>query len=157
MSLIVSAQLASQAAHGAVTEAEFMECIEKSLPLAYDLVHRLAHDVVNPTKAFQGFIVFDGKPDENDLREQLVRMFASNAMRGAVERFMSAHADRSLRFGFVNCCKVVVYADDVQSDKDTDDTSDRAEKKTRGKRPSFDDLTGPAAQIMNQRAGMQHC
>jgi hypothetical protein len=81
MSLDVPVALLEQARRGEVGEEDFLACMRASLPCAWGVVSRLAGEA-------QG---------------ELLRMMASDAMRGALERHFG------VRVAFQNCHRVAVF------------------------------------------------
>ena len=100
MSLTVSPDLLDQARHGDVDDAAFTACIQASLPYAWQLVSELAGHL-RTTEA--DLADNQAPPPDEAARGQLLRMMASDAMRGAVERHFG------LRLAFQNCHRVAVF------------------------------------------------
>jgi len=100
MSLTVSPDLLDQARHGNVDDAAFTACIQASLPYAWQLVSELAGQLRTT-----GADLADNQvpPPDEAARGQLLRMMASDAMRGAVERHFG------VRLAFQNCHRVAVF------------------------------------------------
>ena len=100
MSLTVSPDLLDQARHGDVDDAAFTACIQASLPYAWQLVSELAGQLRTA-----GDDLADNQvpPPDEAARGQLLRMMASDAMRGAVERRFG------VRLAFQNCHRVAVF------------------------------------------------
>jgi hypothetical protein len=100
MSLTVSADLLDQARNGDVDDAAFTACIQGSLPYAWHLVADLAEQLHG-----SGADLADNRvpPPDEGARGQLLRMMASDAMRGAVERHFG------VRLAFQNCHRVAVF------------------------------------------------
>jgi len=100
MSLTVSPDLLDQARHGDVDDAAFTACIQASLPYAWQLVSELAGRLRTT-----GADLADNRvpPPDEAARGQLLRMMASDAMRGAVERHFG------VRLAFQNCHRVAVF------------------------------------------------
>jgi hypothetical protein len=100
MSLTVSPDLLDQARHGDVDDAAFTACIEASLPYAWQLVSELAGQLRTT-----GADLADNRvpPPDEAARGQLLRMMASDAMRGAAERHFG------VRLAFQNCHRVAVF------------------------------------------------
>src|ERR1700758_4436272 len=80
MSLTVSPNLLDQARQGDVDDAAFTACIQASLPYAWQLVSELAGRL-----RAAGADLADNQvpPPDEAARGQLLRMMASDAMRGA--------------------------------------------------------------------------
>jgi hypothetical protein len=100
MSLTVSPELLDQARHGEVEDAAFIACIRASLPYAWQLVS----DLTGELRA-TGADIADNQvpPPDEAARGQLLRMMASDAMRGAAERHFG------VRLAFQNCHRVAVF------------------------------------------------
>jgi hypothetical protein len=100
MSLTVSADLLEQARHGDVNDAAFTACIQASLPHAWQLVSSLTGQLRATGAEFADNQV---PPPDEAARGQLLRMMASDAMRGAVERHFG------VRLAFQNCHRLAVF------------------------------------------------
>ena len=100
MSLAVSPDLLDQARHGEVDDAAFADCIRTSLPFAWQLISRLIQDLHTGGGEFADNQV---PPPDEAARGQLLRMMASDAMRGAIERRYG------VRLAFQNCHRVAVF------------------------------------------------
>jgi hypothetical protein len=100
MSLTVSADLLDQARNGDVDDAAFTACIQGSLPYAW----RVVSDLAGQLRA-SGADLADNQvpPLDEAARGQLLRMMASDAMRGGVERHFG------VRLAFQNCHRVAVF------------------------------------------------
>jgi hypothetical protein len=128
MSLTVSPDLLDQARHGDVDDTAFTACIQDSLPYAWHLVGDLAEQLHG-----SGADLADNRvpPPDEAARGQLLRMMASDAMRGAVERHFG------VRLAFQNCHRVAVF------------------------RPGADrvmaEFTTARAQILNQSPELTNC
>ena len=162
MSLNVSPELMEKAKAGAVTDKEFVDCVKESLSLAWNVVHQLAHDVTDLAKAPLGYVIYDGPKEAAEERAELLRMLASTSMREAVERDLSAHIGKPVRIGFVNCHRAVIHTDEGEPGstprpEQDEGQLDKNPGEHRPRRPTFEELTGPAAQLLNQRKEMQHC
>jgi NucS shadow ORF len=100
MSLTVSPDLLEQAQAGEVDDAAFVECIRTSLPYAWQVVSGLIGDLHAGDAAFADNQV---PPPDEAARGQLLRLMASDAMRGAVERHYG------VRLAFQNCHRAAVF------------------------------------------------
>jgi hypothetical protein len=100
MSLTVSPDLLQQARHGDVDDAAFTACIQASLPYAWQVIS----DLTGRLHA-TGAELADNHipPPDETARGQLLRMMASDAMRGAVERHFG------VRLAFQNCHRAAVF------------------------------------------------
>ena len=128
MSLTVSPDLLDQARHGDVDDAAFTACIQASLPYAWQLVSDLAGRL-----RANGADLADNRvpPPDEAARGQLLRMMASDAMRGAVERHFG------LRLAFQNCHRVAVFRP--------------------GATQALAEFTTARAQILNQSPELTNC
>ena len=100
MSLDVSPQLLDQARQGEIDDATFVECIRDSLPYAWDLVSGLVADL---EVAGGDFADNQTPPPDEQARGQLLRVLASDAMRGTLERYFG------VKLAFQNCHRVAVF------------------------------------------------
>ncbi|HUJ70741.1 MAG TPA: SCO5389 family protein [Verrucomicrobiae bacterium] len=100
MSLTVPPELVTAAERGHIDDAAFLACVRDSLPYAYGLVERLASEL---PAAERDFADNEVPPPDEQTRGQLLRVLASNAIRGALER----------RFGvvlaFQNCHRLAAF------------------------------------------------
>jgi len=100
MSLAVPADLLDRAQRGEVDDAAFLDCIRNSLPYAWNLVTGLITDLEAGGGEFTDNQV---PPPDEASRGQLLRLMASDAMRGAVERHYG------VRLAFQNCHRAAVF------------------------------------------------
>jgi hypothetical protein len=100
VSLTVSPHLQEQAAHGAIDDHEFVECIRTSLPYAWQVVSGLAAELDAGGQEFADNLA---PPPDEQARGQLLRMLASDAMRGALQRHFG------VGLAFQNCHRVAVF------------------------------------------------
>ena len=128
MSLTVSPDLLDQARHGDVADAAFTACIQASLPYAWQLVSELAGHLRTTEADLADNQV---PPPDEAARGQLLRMMASDAMRGAVERHFG------LRLAFQNCHRVAVFRP--------------------GATQALAEFTTARAQILNQSPELTNC
>ena len=100
MSLTVPADLLEQARRGEVDDAAFTACIRSSLPYAWGVVTGLIAEL-----EASGAESADNQipPPDETTRGQLLRLMASDAMRGAVERHYG------VRLAFQNCHRAAVF------------------------------------------------
>jgi len=128
MSLTVSPDLLDQARHGDVDDAAFTACIQASLPYAWQVVSELAGQLRTT-----GADLADNQvpPPDEAARGQLLRMMASDAMRGAVERHFG------VRLAFQNCHRVAVFRP--------------------GATRALAEFTTARAQILNQSPELTNC
>jgi uncharacterized protein len=130
VSLTVSPQLIDDARRDAVSDESFVECVQSSLPYAYELIARLTTEFRASGRSFTDNQV---PPPDEAARGQLLRALSSNAIRGALER----HFEVTL--AFQNCHRVAVFGPHAES------TSEYAE---------FTSLRG---QVLNQRPEFVNC
>src|SRR6266550_5238 len=100
MSLTVSPDLLDQAHRGEVDDATFVACIRASLPYAWSVLTGLIEDLHTSGGEFADNQV---PPPNEAARGQLLRLMASDAMRGAVERHFG------VRLAFQNCHRAAVF------------------------------------------------
>lgn len=100
MSLTVPASLLEQAKAGDISPDEFLACIKDSLPYAWDLVSDLA---VRLTASEATFVDNQVPPPNEQARGQLLRVLASDAMRGALEDHFG------VKLAFQNCHRVALF------------------------------------------------
>ena len=100
MSLTVSPDLLEQAQRGEIADAAFTDCIRTSLPYAWQVITGLIDDLRSNGGEFADNLV---PPPDEAARGQLLRLMASDAMRGAIER----HFD--VRLAFQNCHRAAVF------------------------------------------------
>jgi len=98
--LTVSPELLEHAERGEVSDAEFVECVRRSLPYAYDLVAELAGRLPAERRDFADNLV---PPPDEEARGQLLRALASTAIRGALERHFG------VVLAFQNCHRVAAF------------------------------------------------
>ncbi|MEV0404669.1 SCO5389 family protein [Actinoallomurus sp. NPDC050550] len=128
MSLTVSPELIERAHRDDVDDAAFVDCVRTSLPYAWQVVAGLIDELRTDGADFAANEV---PPPDETARGQLLRMLASDAMRGALERHFG------VRLAFQNCHRVAVFrpgADD-----------------------SYREFVTPRAQILNQRPELVDC
>src|SRR5690606_41880646 len=104
MSLTVSPELLDKARRGPVTDEEFDSCVRASLPYAREVIPRLAEQVAT---GGADHAANETPPPGEKERGQLLRLLASDAMRGAVQRHFG------LRLAFQNCHKVALFRPDA--------------------------------------------
>ena len=100
MSLTVPPALLEQAARGEVDDAAFLDCVRTSLPYAWTVVTGLISDLDGQDSEFADNQV---PPPDEQARGELLRLMASDAMRGAVERHYG------VRLAFQNCHRAAVF------------------------------------------------
>jgi hypothetical protein len=128
MSLAVPPDLLSQAEAGEVDDAEFLDCVRASLPYAWDLIAGLVEDLDAGDGEFADNRV---PPPDEASRGQLLRLMASDAMRGALERHYR------VRLAFQNCHRAAVFRP--------------------GAAAALAEFTSPRAQLLNQDPALADC
>ena len=128
MSLTVSPELHDKARRGPVTDDEFIACIRESLPYAWDVITRRAEQIA-PDRL--DYAANEVPPPGEKERGQLLRLLASDAMRGAVQRHFG------LRLAFQNCHKVALFRPDAET--------------------AYQDFITPRAQLLNQSPELVDC
>ena len=128
MSLTVPDTLLEQAQNGQVSDAEFIECIQNSLPYAWGLIEDLAGEL---EKSGQPAVQSTSVPPDDASWGQLFRLVSSDAMRGAVQRRFG------VRLAFQNCCKVGLFKPDAEE--------------------QYREFITPRAQILNQNPLLLNC
>ena len=99
MSLDVPTALLERAEQGAVSDAEFVECVRQSLPYAWSVVSEVAADLDRAPASAEFADHAIPPPSEAD-RGQLLRALASDAIRGGLERHFG------MKLAFQNCHRV---------------------------------------------------
>ncbi|WP_018544535.1 SCO5389 family protein [Streptomyces sp. LaPpAH-108] len=108
MSLDVSPALLEKAERGEVDDAEFVDCVRTSLPFAWEMISAL----VARLKVDGGpFADNQTPPPDEHARGELLRVLASDAMRGALQRHFG------VRLAFQNCHRVAVFPLDPSADE----------------------------------------
>jgi hypothetical protein len=100
MSLDVSPELLEKARQGEVDDAAFVECVRTSLPYAWELISGL---VARLQVDGGEFADNQTPPPDEQARGQLLRVLASDAMRGTLERYFG------IELAFQNCHRVAVF------------------------------------------------
>jgi len=127
MSLTVPEELVRKAQAGAMTDDEFLACVQNSLPYAWSVVERLVKQYESgATVAEDGTV-----PPDDKAWGQLLRFAASDSMRGAVER------KYGVRLAFQNCCKTAMFGPSAAAE--------------------YEDFISPRAQILNQKPELIDC
>ena len=128
MSLAVPANLLEQARHGEVDDEAFLDCVRASLPYAWSMLDGLIKELAASGGDFADNEV---PPPDEAARGQLLRLMASDAMRGAVERHYG------VRLAFQNCHRAAVFRP--------------------GAARAFAEFTSPRSQLLNQRPDLLNC
>jgi hypothetical protein len=100
MSLDVTPELLETAQQGEVDDAAFVECIRTSLPYAWEMISGLVARLQVDGGEFADNLT---PPPDEQARGQLLRVLASDAMRGTLERYFG------VRLAFQNCHRVAVF------------------------------------------------
>jgi hypothetical protein len=128
LSLTVPDALLEQAQRGPVSDADFIECIQNSLPYAWGLIEELAAELEETgSSAVQSTTV----PPDEAAWGQLFRLVSSDSMRGAVQRRFG------VRLAFQNCCKVGLFKSEAEAE--------------------YQEFITPRAQILNQNPLLLNC
>jgi hypothetical protein len=101
MSLTVTAELKELARDGSLPLNEFINCIRRSLPRAWQVIEELAAELRSQQSLTHA--IHAPRQMEDEQRGQLLRLMASSSMRAAVERFYG------LRFEFQNCHNTAAF------------------------------------------------
>jgi hypothetical protein len=128
MSLTVPVDLEEQARRGEVDDAAFAACVRDSLPYAWQVISGLIADVAASGAEFADNQV---PPPDEAARGQLLRLMASDAMRGVIER------QYGVRLAFQNCHRAAVFRPDAGA--------------------AYARFTSPRAQLLNQSPELRNC
>jgi uncharacterized protein len=128
MSLTVSPELIERARRDDIDDAAFVDCVRTSLPYAWQVVAGLIDELRTDGA---DFATNEVPPPDETARGQLLRMLASDAMRGALERHFG------VRLAFQNCHRVAVFRP--------------------GADEAYREFVTPRAQILNQRPELVDC
>lgn len=128
MSLKVPEDLLAQAEQGSMSDADFLRCIQASLPYAWSVVEGLDRRITEEGRTFAE----DGAaPPSDEAHAELLRLVSSDAMRMAVEGHFGA------RLAFQNCCKVGLFTEAAAAE--------------------HADFVSPRAQVLNQTPALINC
>ncbi len=97
MSLDVPTALLAKAEAGPIDDAEFVDCVRRSLPYAWQVVADVAGRAQAP------FADHAEPPPSEAERGQLLRALASDAIRGGLERHFG------VKLAFQNCHRVAAF------------------------------------------------
>lgn len=128
MSLTVSPELLHRARQGPVSDADFIDCVQESLPYAWEVVSGLAEQV---RTGGGDYAANETAPPGERERGQLLRLLASDAMRDAVQRHFG------LRLAFQNCHKVALFKPGADA--------------------AYEEFVTPRAQLLNQSPELVDC
>jgi|CZLB01.1.fsa_nt_gi hypothetical protein len=124
----VSPDLIEQARRGEIDDAAFTSCIATSLPYAWQMITGLIGEL-----HASGADLADNQvpPPDEAARGQLLRVMASDAMRGAIERHYG------VRLAFQNCHRAAVFRPGAQA--------------------AYQEFIPARSQILNQRPELVDC
>ena len=129
MSLTVSIELLEQAEVGESSSQDFLQCIQESLPYAWYLIEGLVNRL---SAGDELFVDNQVPPPSEQARGQLLRVLASDSMRGALEKHFG------VKLAFQNCHRVAVF------------------RKTQlGE--TYEEFISPRSQILNQSPELRDC
>ncbi|MGY0004348.1 SCO5389 family protein [Micromonospora sp. I033] len=128
MSLDVPTALLERAEAGQVDDAEFVDCVRRSLPYAWSVVADVA------ARAAGGDMAEHAVPPPGEAeRGQLLRALASDAIRGGLERHFG------VTLAFQNCHRVAAFPPALAGG------------------PAHREFVSPLAQIRNQSPELRNC
>lgn len=130
MSLDVPAALLERAEAGQIDDAEFVDCVRRSLPYAWTVVSDVAARAAVTDAPFADHAV---PPPTEQERGQLLRALASDAIRAGLQRHFG------VTLAFQNCHRVAAFRPQ-QVDTET-----------------YRRFVSPLAQIRNQAPGLRDC
>ena len=134
MSLTVSPDLLSAAERGEVSDAEFVDCVRRSLPYAWSVVSQVAADLRGDGGARLADFADHAVPPPGEAeRGQLLRALASDAIRGALQRHFG------VKLAFQNCHRVAAFKLSAVGGE------------------TYQDFISPVAQIRNQSPELRDC
>lgn len=137
MSLTVSSELLARAEADSLMPDDFISCIQSSLPRAWAIVA----ETIQAALSERTVVIFD-EPNRVDeaTRNEILRMFASDAMRGALQAFVQRiFGDPGARIAFQNCHKVGVFPGTEQGVA------------------TWRDFASARGQLLGQRPELLHC
>ncbi|WP_436492163.1 SCO5389 family protein [Actinokineospora sp. HUAS TT18] len=127
MSLKVPPALVDKAQQGPITDQDFIACIQESLPYAWSVMTEVHGELTDGVP----YAVNETAPPDEASRGQLLRLVASDAMRGAVERHFG------VRLAFQNCHGVGMFRPSAKEEREA--------------------FISPRAQVLNQRPEFVNC
>jgi hypothetical protein len=128
MSLTVPAELLDRARQGEVDDAAFLDCVRTSLPYAWSVISGLIASLGSGPAQFADH---PAAPPDETARGELLRLMASDAMRGAIERHYG------VRLAFQNCHRAAVFRPEAAA--------------------ALADFTSARSQLLNQAPGLVNC
>ena len=129
MSLNVPAAMIEQAQAGEIRTSDFLQCIKESLPYAWQLIEGLVGRLGQSNTEFVDNQV---PPPSEEARGQLLRVLASDSMRGAIEQHYG------VKLAFQNCHRVAVFKQDQLGS-------------------TYKEFITPRSQILNQTPELRDC
>lgn len=119
MSLDVPTALLDRAEAGPLDDADFADCVRESLPYAWETVAKVVNDL---KESGTPYAEDSTVPPSDKEWGQLFRAFASDSIRGAMERHFG------VKLAFQNCCRIAAFTPAaVDSDLYRDWISTRAQ------------------------------
>ncbi|MBO0726658.1 MAG: hypothetical protein J2P52_13730 [Blastocatellia bacterium] len=101
MSLMVTTELKELAREGDLSLDEFINCVRRSLPRAWQVIEGLAEALRD--QPLLAHAIHAPRHMEDEQRGQLLRLMASSSMKAAIERHYG------LRFEFQNCHNTAAF------------------------------------------------
>lgn len=137
MSLAVSPELLVRAEADALMPDDFIGCIQSSLPRAWAIVI----ETMRAALSDRTVVIFDDpKLVDDTTRGEILRLFASDAMRDALQAHVrKLFGDLEARIAFQNCHKVGVFPGTEQG------------------MAAWRDFTSARGQLLGQRPELLHC
>jgi hypothetical protein len=129
MSLNVPTAMIEQAQAGEIRTSDFLQCIRESLPYAWQLIEGLIGRLASNDAEF---VDNQAPPPSEEARGQLLRVLASDSMRGAIEQHYG------IKLAFQNCHRVAVFR-----------------KEQLGS--TYQEFISPRSQILNQTPELRDC
>jgi len=129
MSLNVPTAMIEQAQAGEVRTSDFLQCIKESLPYAWQLIEGL---IARLNRSDAEFVDNQVPPPSEEARGQLLRVLASDSMRGAIEQHYG------VKLAFQNCHRVAVFRKDQLGS-------------------TYEEFITPRSQILNQTPELRDC
>jgi hypothetical protein len=128
VSLTVPPELLEQAQNGDMKDADFLQCIQDSLPYAWSVIAGTAEKL---RASGESYAVNEDVPPTDEAWGQLFRLVASDAMKAAVEQ------EFGMRLAFQNCCKTGLFRPYAVDE--------------------FREFTSARAQVLNQKPELINC
>ena len=132
MSLDVPTSLLERAERGDVDDAEFVDCVRRSLPYAWQVISTVVADLELSDPEAERAVHNTPPPTEAE-RGQLLRALASDAIRGGLERHFE------VRLAFQNCHKVAAFHPAATA------------------RAQYQRFISPREQLLNQSPALRDC